>query len=1228
MAKPSLNYYQALHVGKVKTDVIQFTSIQSAIDAVTDNAAGKRYAIYVHPGTYTEKITMEDYIDLIAEGGREETIISFTATAHDEATLTGENSMVNGFTIVSDGNASAWRARCVNAATAGFEMEDCILTPQNTAAAAICLNATASCDIRDSVVDSASAATTGTVFTTAGQTYNVERTSFDGGTDAIQVLANVTLTLTDCGVLDNLNIQNGTTEIYRSRVEAVALSTASSTFRMYQCNVTGALTTAAAAQAHAITCVNCSFNNTSITQAATGGTGITLRGCDGINALNNTGALSTITLYDSDVETLTTSAGAVTAYGGRIAACGGSSGTSFIWWKDANFLEILPNMRIADALAAPAASGDVIHISKGTFAESNLAAVNGVDIIGEGWGLSIIETTSVNPIVAIADNITCEIHGVKVSNLGTGPAILSQSAANNNTLTIEDCWFNSSASGIAIEANVTGAGNTTVNARRCYLSANAVNSIMVLGGAGAGLHYFNSWDCTFDTSGGAGQAAIRVNTTVTCDVNVARARFSGCTLAVYSAGVPHTVDIDDSEFNVTGAAAAGIELATGASTITLSSCNDIGTFTHNTLSTVALNQCYLSGVYTIGAVAGVVNAYRTQFSTFTNGGSGAIAFQECNGTDINNNATSTMTIEGGHWDTVLQGAAAGTINIYGAVVATEFDCSAAGAINAYNCDVASIDSNGGTITLYEGDLRAVSDATGVIVWWTAPHTRRVIASTANMKIMDAADAAGAAVGDTILIGPGTFTEALDLDAGINACTYKGFGRERTIITQATGTTVLVDGISNVILEDLTINLTAGVNTNAALKLDSATNASASVTLRNVGITTTWTAGTVYGVWAVDDGAKVGLVLIYDSTITCSGGANSFAVAANTCTTATTLISLYDTIIYGQTYDIYNDRITITTHKCELNGGGWWIQNNATAIGLAMDNENPATVTPVTFAGAAGEFADLTGAELYTCLATVLIGEAVYVSAANTVVEATNAAAAPIPAEGVVVYKPAGAAGTECYVKNTGMAYMATPPAVWAAGTNVWLGVAGAQLVARPTNALKQLLGVGVDTKRMLVNISNVEVVTKVATVPVWPGAGTAPTGTHVNVNSRKAVAIVGAAGQTVFSHAWEVPEDFLALSALKVIVFPTGTGSFDWTAYSSKAASGELENDGSQTATADTQGVTDNTILDHDITAATAGLGLAEGDHFNCDLLVDVLTTITQLLVLGFRVEYSAQRGC
>jgi hypothetical protein len=382
------------------------------------------------------------------------------------------------------------------------------------------------------------------------------------------------------------------------------------------------------------------------------------------------------------------------------------------------------------------------------------------------------------------------------------------------------------------------------------------------------------------------------------------------------------------------------------------------------------------------------------------------------------------------------------------------------------------------------------------------------------------------------------------------------------------------------------------------------------------------------VWAIDDGVKIGLVLIYDSTITCSGGANSYAVAANTCTTATSLISLYDTIIYGQTYDIYNDRITITTHKCELNGAGWWIQNNATAIGLAMDNENPDTVTPVTFAGTAGEFADLTGAELYTCAADLLIGEACYVSGANTVDEATNAAAAPIPAEGIVVYKPAGAAGTTCYVKNSGHLYMATPPVGWVAGTNVWLGAAGAQLVARPSNALKQVLGVGVDTKRMLINISNVEVVTKVATIPVWPNAGTAPTGTHVNVNSRKAVAIVDAAGQTVFSHAWEVPEDFLSLSALKVIVFPTGTGTFDWTAYSSACANGELENANSDTATADGQAVTDNTILDHDITGAADGYTLQEGDHFNCDLVVDVLTTITQLLVLGFRVEYSAQRGC
>lgn len=43
-----------------------FTSIQSAIDSITDAASDKIYTVLVYPGNYDEAITLKDYVDIIA----------------------------------------------------------------------------------------------------------------------------------------------------------------------------------------------------------------------------------------------------------------------------------------------------------------------------------------------------------------------------------------------------------------------------------------------------------------------------------------------------------------------------------------------------------------------------------------------------------------------------------------------------------------------------------------------------------------------------------------------------------------------------------------------------------------------------------------------------------------------------------------------------------------------------------------------------------------------------------------------------------------------------------------------------------------------------------------------------------------------------------------------------------------------------------------------------------
>src|SRR3712207_8926658 len=41
-----------------------FTTVQPAIDSITDASQAKRYLVYVAPGTYTGRVTMKSFVDL------------------------------------------------------------------------------------------------------------------------------------------------------------------------------------------------------------------------------------------------------------------------------------------------------------------------------------------------------------------------------------------------------------------------------------------------------------------------------------------------------------------------------------------------------------------------------------------------------------------------------------------------------------------------------------------------------------------------------------------------------------------------------------------------------------------------------------------------------------------------------------------------------------------------------------------------------------------------------------------------------------------------------------------------------------------------------------------------------------------------------------------------------------------------------------------------------------
>jgi len=73
-----------------------YSVIQTAIDAIGDNATDKRYSVLIYPGTYTENITMEDFVSLQGVGKKSNVIIAGTITFAADA---GDNSAIKGLLV-------------------------------------------------------------------------------------------------------------------------------------------------------------------------------------------------------------------------------------------------------------------------------------------------------------------------------------------------------------------------------------------------------------------------------------------------------------------------------------------------------------------------------------------------------------------------------------------------------------------------------------------------------------------------------------------------------------------------------------------------------------------------------------------------------------------------------------------------------------------------------------------------------------------------------------------------------------------------------------------------------------------------------------------------------------------------------------------------------------------------------------------------------------------------
>lgn len=76
----------------------QYTSIQAAVDSITDAATGNRYVVLVYPGTYSEWVQTGEYIDVIGVD-RDTCIVSYTGDTYPTVVVES-HSRVSNLTIL------------------------------------------------------------------------------------------------------------------------------------------------------------------------------------------------------------------------------------------------------------------------------------------------------------------------------------------------------------------------------------------------------------------------------------------------------------------------------------------------------------------------------------------------------------------------------------------------------------------------------------------------------------------------------------------------------------------------------------------------------------------------------------------------------------------------------------------------------------------------------------------------------------------------------------------------------------------------------------------------------------------------------------------------------------------------------------------------------------------------------------------------------------------------
>jgi hypothetical protein len=355
---------------------------------------------------------MADYVDVIAQGTREDTIITRTVTAHDQPTIVGALADLKGFTVISDGDTGTFRARCLNNATNGFRFLDCEFFPQNTAVNAEAVDNTANMEGHRTPIDILAAATE--ALNLHGGVSYLEDVDLGGNTYSLNMHAPAT----------TLHIHKGS-----MTSDIITAGGVIQTLTIDYCDLNGATFTLGATGA----CIYWFERNTGagpITDASLLGAG-TIHYMDVAGAGLTKNGTSPWTIWTSYLTSVNNAnaVGAINIYGGQLHGCGGSVGV-VLWLIPAlREYKVLEGMQIADALAAMAA-GDIIRIGPGTFAlAAQLArAIDDVTIRGVGLGTRI----TLDGVTAVITAGTQD--GWILKDFDVDAGLVDIAAATNSTL--------------------------------------------------------------------------------------------------------------------------------------------------------------------------------------------------------------------------------------------------------------------------------------------------------------------------------------------------------------------------------------------------------------------------------------------------------------------------------------------------------------------------------------------------------------------------------------------------------------------------------------------------------------------------------------------------------------------------------------------------------------------------------------------------------------------------